>query len=893
YTLAISNDVTAPKTTAAAWSFNNNVATYKNTSVSAGYTLANNQIVYSAASGGETCEVKGVKDTKGLSINGKVVTVAASALNAGNVTISDGYTLAISNDVTAPKTTAAAWSINGSTATYKKNSTSDGYTVNANNEIVYSSASEGDTLVTVRGVQSTNGLSLNKKVVTVSKVALGTDEVTISDGYILKLGGDVTKSATTNTWKFNESKATATYKQTATKGYALADDKKSITYTKTKNKDLITVSGVKSASELVVDDDKKVVTVGAKALNKKKVTVSDGFTLKLGGGVATPETASANWVHNGTTATYKSSSTSAGYSTSSDGKSITYSTATASSTLATITGVKTDFNPTPRNKVITLKKANLSGSKVTVSGNYGFNFAKGDYKKTLITGSKNKDSITSNGSKLSITGGKGNDLISLSSDAKNNVIVYNNGDGNDTIYGFDGNDTLKITSGTAATSVSGNDVIFTVGKGKITVKNAKGKTFNYIDADSTKTYPKSKIVTLTEDYDKKTYTMGKELRTLDASAVQRDLEITGNEFANKIIGSDQNDIIKGGKANDTLAGGKGSDVFVYAKGDGNDVITDYTEDDIIRITKGTATVKKEGNNVIFTVGTGKLTVKNAKSKVVTYKDANGKVNYYPKDQNSAVTVSGAGVTLQSGYKKSSFDVANYGNNIVTIDASPVSHDLKIFGNEKTNVILGGYGNDTIYGGKNNDTLQGGDGKNVFVYDNGDGNDVIVDYNTGDKISLASGAVSSQSVKGSDVVLKVGKGKITLNNGVDKVITVVDKNGNNRIIGGTKNDNIKGGKGADTLQGGKGNDSLWGGAGNDTFIYANGDGKDTIYGFANDDMLKITGTFSTSCNKSKTEIYFKVGSTANAITLKDFGKTTTFNINSTAYKISGTSLVKDK
>ena len=56
------------------------------------------------------------------------------------------------------------------------------------------------------------------------------------------------------------------------------------------------------------------------------------------------------------------------------------------------------------------------------------------------------------------------------------------------------------------------------------------------------------------------------------------------------------------------------------------------------------------------------------------------------------------------------------------------------------------------------------------------------------------------------------------------------------------------------------------------------------------MLKITGTFSTSYNKSKKEIAFKVGSTASAITLKDFGSTSTFNVNGTNYKLGNKKLV---
>ena len=54
------------------------------------------------------------------------------------------------------------------------------------------------------------------------------------------------------------------------------------------------------------------------------------------------------------------------------------------------------------------------------------------------------------------------------------------------------------------------------------------------------------------------------------------------------------------------------------------------------------------------------------------------------------------------------------------------------------------------------------------------------------------------------------------------------------------------------------------------------------------MLKITGKFSGTYNKSKGEVYFKVGSTSKAITLKDF-EATTFNVNGTSYKISGSKL----
>ena len=81
------------------------------------------------------------------------------------------------------------------------------------------------------------------------------------------------------------------------------------------------------------------------------------------------------------------------------------------------------------------------------------------------------------------------------------------------------------------------------------------------------------------------------------------------------------------------------------------------------------------------------------------------------------------------------------------------------------------------GGKGNDTLTGGNGNDIFVYTNGDGNDIITDYTAKqDKIKLNSGSISSSSIKGSDVVLKIGSGSITVKKGKNKSITIIDSAG---------------------------------------------------------------------------------------------------------------------
>ena len=114
-------------------------------------------------------------------------------------------------------------------------------------------------------------------------------------------------------------------------------------------------------------------------------------------------------------------------------------------------------------------------------------------------------------------------------------------------------------------------------------------------------------------------------------------------------------------------------------------------------------------------------------------------------------------------------------------------------------------------------------------------------------------------------------------------------GNDSIIGNAGNDKLYGGAGNDILLGGKGDDSLWGEAGADKFIYAQGDGKDVIFGFDNGDTLTLDG-LNFSATYKNSAITFKVGSTSNAVTLKNF-TATSFHIDNATYKISGSKLVR--
>ncbi|MBR4904333.1 MAG: hypothetical protein IKZ53_06650 [Selenomonadaceae bacterium] len=748
--------------------------------------------------------VSGVKSTSGLSVNGKVITVAKSALNSSKVTVSGDYTLALANDVDKTAKTTKSWSYGNSTATYNQKTTAY-YSLASDKKSISFNKALSKTLVTVKGVKSASGLSISGKTVTVGASSLNKKTVTISDGYTLKIANGVaTPQATSATWSYKNN--AATYKAASTSaGYSISSDGKSITYSKAKSAStLATINGVKSTDGLSVKNN--VVTIAASALNKKKVTVSNDYTLKLADDVTKSSTKKAAWSLKDNTATYKSSYKTAGYTLAKDGKSISYTAATTAKDLATITGAKTTKGLSISGKKITLKNSALN-NKVTVSGNYEFNFAS-DYKKATITGSAKADTITANGSNLSINVGKGNDSIKVLGSATTvtggagndsiignsnggNVFIYNSGDGNDVITDFAASDKIKILKETAKVATSGNDVIFTVGKGSITVKNAADKEFSYSNngvetvysAKSDEPYTfnaKKTAVTIASSYDDKSFDAEDydNLVTITAAAFTKGLDITGNEKANKIIGGKGNDTIDGYSGDDSLTGGKGADIFLYYGGDGNDVITDYEAKDIIRIEPDgnivTPSIKKR--DVVFTVGEGKITVKDAaKNKIdITYIENGIECGYIGGERT--VSINGATVVLNDNYRKDIFDISN-AKGITRINASEFSRDgLTIKGNAEKNIIVSGKGDCTLIGGKGNDTLFGDDGTNVYVYKNGDGHDEINNYGSNDKISIASGEVDSISVDDDgNVIFTVGKGKISVMGAADKDIRYYVKN----------------------------------------------------------------------------------------------------------------------
>ncbi|MBR5435660.1 MAG: hypothetical protein IK120_02220, partial [Muribaculaceae bacterium] len=550
------------------------------------------------------------------------------------------------------------------------------------------------------------------------------------------------------------------------------------------------------------------------------------------------------------------------------------------------------------------------GVNVTLGGGEGndsiVNISYGNYGKNVsMSGDAGNDTIENcGGANATISGGTGNDLIRLinynsSTKPDDNVILYNPGDGNDSIIGFKENSTLQIGDGTGTYSIveSGNNIVVTVGEGSITLSDAttlsKLNIFGIKSGDTTSSDTEGKIIT---NKTTKTTITG---TTYDDELINRASNVTikggdgGDYIATqrkttsvKIYGEDGDDIIEannatkallsGGAGNDeiyssgkqnTIIGGAGNDsieidstntVIQYAVGDGNDVIEGFNETSTLKIGDGSGTYSTldGGDDVIIKIGDGQITLKGAASWLKF------------DDNESPANIAGelsSGVLIVDNNTKTPLTIAE---DVEVVDATKRTKAIKITGNELENTILGGSGKNTIYGGDGydsivggkladklfgegdddtlwggagNDTLEGGDGNDLFIYTAG--KDVITDYTVDeDAIQIASKWTKS-SVKGSDVVLTFGSSSktLTIKDGKLKEILFVDADGNEttEIFGVKKinKSNFVAGEEDEYIDG-----SAWKKAatitGNDldNTILGSSAYKNTIYGGEGDDYL---------------------------------------------------------
>ena len=262
--------------------------------------------------------------------------------------------------------------------------------------------------------------------------------------------------------------------------------------------------------------------------------------------------------------------------------------------------------------------------------------------------------------------------------------------------------------------------------------------------------------------------------------------LTGIE---NIIGSNHRDrdtltaigtgsVITGGRGGDTLVGGGSSDTFVFAPGDGNDEITGFSVD------PGAAQDKIDLSAFTSIASLDDLRDTN---------DSNGEISV--TSNAVEIRLPSDGEIRLNGVTADNLTADNF-----IFYTKPISGNMgdrfnneinggrgndAIYGEQGRDILNGGAGDDEIYGGEDKDTINGGEGDDwldggpgadTFVFEPGNGNDVIMDIEAGDRIILKGFKTADGSADLTSGVTVSADGVIDLTDYDGGMITLEDYTG---------------------------------------------------------------------------------------------------------------------
>ena len=480
----------------------------------------------------------------------------------------------------------------------------------------------------------------------------------------------------------------------------------------------------------------------------------------------------------------------------------------------------------------------------TLEGSSGNDTLSGGDGDDSLLGDSDNDSLSGGAGADTLNGGKGNDTLTGGTGA--DVFVSNTSGGNDVITDYAAEDRIKLIGvSNSNLKINGNDAIFEFGNGNsFTVKDSKFKvvTIEHSEGSTFSIIP-NMVASITD-----TTSGGNSSDTTSGGSSSSSNTTSGGSSTDTTSGGDTD--TNSGEIDDdfvklTLTDDDGQERYIY-----------YEDIYIVDASARSVDITIGGNYLPNSIYGG------SGDDSICGETGNDFINGYAGND----TIRGG-----SGNDKIFGD---YGNDKLYGDAGKDSLE----GGNGKDFLSGGVGVDTLNGGKGNDTLTGGAGKDVFVYASGDGNDIITDYAVGDKIKITGAKISKASTSGTNVILTVGKGKITLKNAAGKKLSIynnatalintivgasasnasnvtVDNSSSSTVtvgaavkcidaskrtkavalIGNALANTIKGGSAVDTIYGGAGNDSILGNAGNDKLF---GDaGNDTLTGGKGNDTLR--------------------------------------------------------
>ncbi len=510
----------------------------------------------------------------------------------------------------------------------------------------------------------------------------------------------------------------------------------------------------------------------------------------------------------------------------------------------------------------------LRGNDVLLGGD-GDDELRGDADDDMLTGGADNDLLR---------GGTGNDM--LTGGAGKDTFWINKGDGHDVITDATADDVLQLGEGIAADelhtvlSENGDDLILSIGADQtvtlqgwwMTMKDPlihatlyDGTTFNlYPDPSGPGPDPGSDPGTdpgsdpdpgtspggvITGDGGNNKLEGSSDNDIIDG--LDGDDSLWGYEGDDSLIGGAGNDALYGGPGDDTLEGGEGRDYFLISAGEGDDIITDATSSDTLRLGQGI--VKSDlhavlnGDDLVLRIGSSQtVTLRNWNTTAdqlthVILSDANGTKFYLqPGDDPGDEPDHGGATAFDTDCIK-----GGSGNDLLEGSAG----DNWMRGRDGNDNLDGGAGDDQLEGGKGDDTIYGGAGNDLLYGD--DGNDLLY-----------------------------------------------GGEGDNTLYGGAGNDWLDGEGDNNWLDGGEGDDAFNNSLGCDTFFIRANEGNDVIYNAGSEDVLKLdtgitAGDLTTVLNGKHLVIYTRWADQSitlrnwsvegNRLTVATLSDGTTFNL----------------
>ena len=266
-------------------------------------------------------------------------------------------------------------------------------------------------------------------------------------------------------------------------------------------------------------------------------------------------------------------------------------------------------------------------------GGDGNDLLSGNEGNDALLGDAGNDRLYGNAGTDTLIGGAGNDLLwggedndSLVGETGNDKLYGDAGDdtliggvGNDSLWGGEDNDILYGEEGNDKLFGDAGDDSILGGEGNDYISGNEGNDALLGDAGDDKLYGDAGDDSI----------LGGDGKDLISGGAGND-SLVGETDDDTLLGGAGNDTLNGGAGNDLLWGGDGENIFYYASGDGDDTIFNYAagSDKIFLASGSVDDVMQDGNNVIFKIGEGLITVDYVKDAEITVQLADGTENKY-------------------------------------------------------------------------------------------------------------------------------------------------------------------------------------------------------------------------------------------------------------------------